>query len=116
MTGDQARGLIAVLVLALGTAAAVIFRHRLGADFWPLDRSAVGPNLVAAAVQGGLVLVLAALFYPPARRAAHRFVDGKVDRLHRAVAELHDRHDQHASRIEQIAARVEALHDRLDEK
>ena len=30
---------------------------RASGDFWPLDRSSVGPNLVASAVMGALIVI-----------------------------------------------------------
>ncbi len=77
---------IAVFVVALVLILAGIFHARLGPDFWPLDRSTVGPNLVADLVTfaGGVLVGIG--IAPVAKKAAHRFVDGKLEHI--------DRHNQ----------------------
>jgi hypothetical protein len=47
-------------------------------DFWPLDASRVGPNLVAAVVQWLLVGLIASVFYPPLRH----WIERELDHLH----------------------------------
>lgn len=114
MSGDRARVLLGALVFLVLVAAAVVWRHRLAADFLPLDASRVGPNLVAAVVQGGVVFILAVLLYPPLRRTAHRFIDSKLNHIHERVEALHDRHDQHNEHLVSVAQNLKALHDRLE--
>lgn len=101
--------LAAVVVLALVAACVVIFRHRLGSDFLPLDASRVGPNLVAAAIQAAVIFCLLVLFWPPWQRRLHRFVDRKLAPLHERVEELHHRHDAHAASLERLHAKLDAL-------
>lgn len=54
---------------------------RFEADFWPLDASRVGPNLVASVVQWGLVAFALYLLYPPFRAALDRYTRRHVDEL-----------------------------------
>ncbi len=77
-------------VLAAALAAwIVIDRARFKADFLPLDNSRVGPNLTAAIVQWATILIVAALLWPPARRAIHRFADRKLAQAHARQNEHH---------------------------
>jgi fumarate reductase subunit D len=114
----------ALAIVAAVVAAVIVFRSRISADFWPLDSSRVGPNLVASLVQAAIVLIIAALIWPPTRRRIHRFMDVKIGRvhakldvlrashedLHEKIDRLHGRHDEHAQALEKLAARVEELH------
>lgn len=86
--------LLALTVFLAIVACVVVFHSRIGPDFWPIDNSRVGPNLVAAIVQGAVIFVLVVLLYPPLRRRVHRFVDVKLD----GVKAHFDRHhrDLHA--------------------
>lgn len=67
-----------LLLLVCATIAAVAFRDRLSADFWPMDSSRVGPNLVAALVQWVIVVLVASFLYPPLRG----WIRAEIDRLH----------------------------------
>jgi uncharacterized membrane protein YccC len=87
----------------------VLFRHRLGADFWPLDASRIGPNLIASAIVWAALFVLAVLLWPPTRRRLHRFLDRKFDRLHAKVDALALRHDEHAQSLAALHQKVDAL-------
>lgn len=98
--------LVAAATAIAFIAAIVIFRHRIGADFWPLDASRVGPNIVASILIWAAIFTASVLLYPPWRRRLHRFVDNKLlpvhqklndhkvslDDLHRKHDELHDTH------------------------
>lgn len=99
--------------------AIVVFRNRLGADFWPLDSSRVAPNLLAGLIQWAIIFVLAILLYPPFRKAIHSFFDGKLEGLHAKIDGLDRRHDEHArklAKIEDEHARVrEQIADHFDE-
>ena len=68
--------LLGVVVVATIASAFVWrgFALRLKTDFLPLDRSAVGPNLVAAVVQYVILALALSLFYPPMRKAIGRFM------------------------------------------
>jgi fumarate reductase subunit D len=66
-------------------AALAIFHARVGADFWPLDSSRVGPNFVASVAsvaQAAVVFPFLVLLWPPARRRLHRFMDRKLAPIH----------------------------------
>jgi hypothetical protein len=78
----------ALVVLIVSVAALVIFRDRLTADFWPPDRSFIGPNIVASIVQWSVVVMVAALLWPPTRRRIQGFVTGHLKPLHDNHAEL----------------------------
>lgn len=117
------------LGLAVTTAVLLlVFRKRLGADFWPLDASRVGPNLIASLVQWALVFVAAILIWPPWRRRLHRFVDAKIAPLHERLARLHAdhralhdkadrlhaRHVEHTEHLDRIGRSLAELHEKLD--
>ena len=109
-----------VAVYAAGWAAFVGFDWgRFVSDFWPVDKSSVGPNLVASVVQYTAIAITLVLVYPPLRRrvshavAAERehlkaHISHETRQLHATVADLHARHDAHA---EAQAAHAEALAD-----
>lgn len=78
------------LVIAV-VAAIAIFRSRISADFWPPDRSFVGPNLVASVIQWIVVVIVASLLYPPLRH----WIEREFGKLHAKL----DAH--HAERLEQ---------------
>lgn len=52
-------------------------------DFWPLDASRVGPNLVASVVQWLIVAGVMALVYPPLRHWAEREIKSLHEKLDR---------------------------------
>ena len=65
---------VALLIVAVVVTALLShwFAARLGQDFWPIDRSAIAPNLLASLVQAVGVVAIMAFFYPPMRRAVER--------------------------------------------
>lgn len=85
----------AILLIVLGI---VIWHDRISADFWPLDSSRVGPNLVASIIWA----LAAVLLYPPWRRAFHKFVDRKLAPVHEHLKVLHKHHDDHAAALDEI--------------
>jgi hypothetical protein len=95
-----AAGAVALLLLA----CAIAFRHRLGVDFWPLDASRVGPNLIASALTWAFLLVAAVLLYPPTRRRLHRFIDQKLAPIH---SHLHAQREHN----EWVARHVARIHE-----
>lgn len=104
-----ATGVAVCLIIAV-----VIFRHRIGADFWPLDSSRVGPNLVASILTWAAIFTASVLVYPPWRRRLHRLLDsklaplhGKLDRHHESMQELH-------RQMEQLHKSHAKLHEKLD--
>lgn len=57
---------------------------RLYHDLWPLDRSPVGPNLMASMIQWFVVAVVASILYPPIKWWANRELDqihAKIDHI-----------------------------------
>ena len=74
---------VAALIVGVAFVAALAaFRNRLGVDFWPLDRSTVGPNRVASGLTWAFVLIGTALIYPPVRRRIKRYADARFAGLH----------------------------------
>ena len=62
-------------------------------DFWPVDASRIAPNIVASIVQWAVVLIIAALLYPPTRRMIKRAADETLHRHlehHRALTAVED--------------------------
>ena len=109
------------LVAAGVIVAIVVWRDRIGADFWPLDSSRVGPNLLASIVQWAVIFCAAVLLWPPWRRRLHRFVDRKVaplhsklNGLHASHKQLHARHDEHAEHLVRLGRSIQELHNKLD--
>ena len=96
----------AAIIGMLGLAAWATFDwHRFHDDMWPPDRSFVGPNLTAALVQGVLVLVAVAVFYPPLRRAFHRFTSAKLDNLHAKLDHIIVNHPEIPNEVPGVAPR-----------
>jgi len=54
------------------------FANRIIIDFWPLDSSRVGPNLVASFVQWIIVVIVASFIYPPLRY----WIEAELNKLH----------------------------------
>lgn len=116
MNETRWRKLAALGVLVAVLALVAIFHSRLAADFLPLDASRVGPNLIASLVVWAAVFICAVLLYPPLRRRVHRFIDGKLEPLHAKVTALHERHDEHKQHLDELAASVQKLHEKLDKR
>jgi len=110
MPGENTDGIppyqkrIALVALLLNVGLIVLFHSRLSADFWPPDSARIAPNIVASIVQAEVVLIVAALLWPPTRKKIHAFVDGKADSIKAHVTA----HHAHAS------AEFDALHEKLD--
>ena len=89
---------VLALVVLVGIICFLVFDWpRFLSDFWPLDRSFVGPNIVATFVQWAVALIILALIYPPTRRAIEKFFTSNYDDLKKHVSAEHD-----------------ALHEKLD--
>lgn len=97
----------ALLLVLVFVAGVVLGRSRWGADFWPLDRSYVGPNIVASVLTWIVVVIVGVLLWPPTRRRLHAFADRKL-------ATIHVKHGEHAAKLDHLLRRVEALHDKHD--
>lgn len=61
------KGYLALVLLAAAIVYCFVDPSRVKADFYPPDRSFVGPNLVASVVQFVIILIVVALLYPPVR-------------------------------------------------
>ena len=72
--------------LALGSLVSGWFAHRLLNDFWPLDHSFVGPNILASVVQWTTIAIVVSVLYPPVRHAIERFVEHHVNDLRAHVS------------------------------
>lgn len=105
--------LSAIVAGLLLIAALVIWRNRLSTDFWPIDRSSVGPNLLASLIQAAVVLVVAALIWPPTRRRIHRYISGHLAPIHARLETIEQKHDAHHAesigRHDDMSARMYAL-------
>lgn len=112
--------LVATTVGILLIVAIIVFRHRIGADFWPLDSSRVGPNIVASILTWAAIFTATALLYPPWRRRLHRFIDKKfihhlqpvhekLDIHAESLQGLHDKHDQLLASHTEIHRKLDAL-------
>jgi hypothetical protein len=113
--------LVAGLVIVILVILVIVFQSHIGPDFFPLDHSNVGPNLLANIIQWAILFVAAVFLYPPWRHRLHRFVDGKLQgihdklgALHGKVDRLHERHDEHAAHLDALSQRIEDLHDKFD--
>lgn len=104
----------ALLVFIAGSAIVYVFRARIGSDFWPPDRSFVGPNLLATVIQDAGLLVILVLVYPPLGRAVHRFIDRKTEGIHAKLDALHERHNEHDQHLEKLGRSLADLHEKLD--
>lgn len=87
---------ISAVLLLVGLLYFIVFHwNRFLSDFWPIDHSNVGPNLVASVVQYAILAVLLVLLYPPFRRAVERFAKRHVEDLKNHISEenkvLHDK-------------------------
>ena len=69
------------------------FYHRLILDFWPIDSSRVGPNLIASAVQWFIVSLFVAAIYPPFRH----WIENQFSGIHE---KMEQRHQEHLKKIE----------------
>jgi hypothetical protein len=118
MMKEQSRPLwhkiVAGVLLVVAVLLIVVYRNRIGSDFNPPDRSFVGPNLVAAVIQGGFIFMLVVLFYPPFQRAVHRFADNKLDLIHGKLDVLKTYHEAHAAKLAALVESHEKIHQRLD--
>ena len=81
----------ALLALVVMAGGSILWHNRLSADFYPPDRSYVGPNLVASVVQWAIIALVAYLVYPPLRKAVDKWMK---DHARHANAELHEKLDE----------------------
>lgn len=93
--------------LIIWTVVVFFWHGRLSGDFWPPDRSLVGPNLVASFILYSLGIIVAALLWPPTRRRMHRFVDRKLAPIHEHLTVLRQHHESHANDLQQIKDKLE---------
>jgi type II secretory pathway component PulM len=94
---------ILAVIVAAGVLVIVILWHgRFSADFYPPDAARVAPNLVASLIQWALVLMVAALIWPPTRRRIHHFADAKLAPVHQHLAVIRQHHEEAAKQREHI--------------
>jgi large-conductance mechanosensitive channel len=79
VTAKRWAGLVALVLVIVSV---VLWHGRFSADFYPLDSSRVGPNLVASVVQWAIIALVVYLAYPPVRKAIDRAVKKHTDELH----------------------------------
>ena len=87
--------LVAIVLIFAVVLSIVLWHSRFSADFWPLDASRVGPNLVASVIQAVIVFLAAVLLYPPFRRAMEQIAE-------RANAEIHEKIEHNAELMKHI--------------
>jgi hypothetical protein len=95
MTTKKLSWVIGLSILAFYIVLAVIFESRLAADFTPIDRSFVGPNVVASFVLGAPVF--AAGFITGRHevkriRAHHHWEATQMEKLHDRFGIVTDPH------------------------
>jgi len=100
----------AVYVVVIVLLAAV-FRDRLHADFWPVDKSRVAPNILATILQILAATPFLVLLWPPTRRRIHRFVTSHTAPLHAQLLKAEAQRDR--LHKEHLAAHAETQR-RLD--
>ena len=87
--------------------------NRFLADFWGLDDSRVGPNLVASFVVWALILIATVFLYPPWRRAVARFatlhVQSIKDHITSEQTKLHAKLDRHEAKMNHIIKNTKAI-------
>ncbi len=92
MNSKRWAGLLALVTVVV---LLIFFHGRVGADFWPLDASRVGPNLVASVVQWAVIALVVYLAYPPIRK--------RIDiAVKKHTAELHEKLDHNAKMLAHI--------------
>lgn len=127
LAGALALGVLFVLIWA---TVYPTFANRLHSDFWPIDRSYIAPNIVAAIVQAVVVVIALSLFYPPFRHALERFftrhkadltdhtekvmkaMHAKMDAQHLERMRQAERHHQEA--VTQVERHHRETHEKLD--
>jgi len=75
------KALLALILLAGLIIFMVVDWTRFVSDFWPIDKSTVGPNLLASVVQYAIILIIVALLYPPIRDRVKRYIEHHVDSI-----------------------------------
>lgn len=113
MNEERWRRLVAVVLVLVVLVVGFIFRRRIGADFWPLDSSRIGPNLVASAVEATIVTCV--VLYSPVRRRMHAFIDHRLRGLHDRLDTLEEHHNRHIERFEGVLAKLEEIGETLGE-
>lgn len=123
LSGDEDPGVRRIqLVLATIAAGLVIadvlaafvfpwWRHRMVADFWPLDTSRIAPKIVATLVQAVIGMIFIAVFWPPLRRSISRLLE---EGGHRANAELHRKLAEVHARLDDVMTHHGEVHSKLD--
>lgn len=69
------------IILILISIFSQWFIDRMIQDFWPIDNSRVGPNLVASVAQWIIVVLIASIFYPPLRK----WIEKEINIIHQKL-------------------------------
>lgn len=85
----------AIIYVVAAAVLFIVFRSRLGADFWPLDASRIAPNILATLIQIAAVTPVAVLLWPPTRRRIHRFIEKHTAPIHAKIDAVKKLHEQH---------------------
>ena len=87
--------------------------HHLYQDFWPLDASRVGPNIVASVVQFAVVGLVMYAVWPRFRRGVDRWLHGHLSthfkELHDKLDKNHEEHMRHLQHIIQHSPDIPPL-------
>lgn len=96
---------LTALVYAIAWIVVIVLTWgRLGADLWPPDRSTLGPNFVASIVQATIIVIFAALLWPPFRKRLEHLA-GHAIHQSRLLEELHFLHHEGAEHPRVVARR-----------
>jgi hypothetical protein len=114
---DQKRDYITPGIISLIlVAAAIIWRNRLGGDFWPIDRSYVGPNLLAS----GICVSVAFFWGVQIGRLREKRLHARLDTQDASLAHAHDVLKAHTDALEKhdLSHRwvAQAIQDIADDK
>jgi len=99
--------IIGVVYLVVIVTALIVFRSRLGADFWPFDAARVAPNILATIIQILAITPFVYLLWPPIRRRIHRYITGHVDSV---KSEIHKHSELEMAKLEAIHDHIKKTH------
>lgn len=97
--------LLALGLAVVSVATLVVFHSRLAGDFWPPDRSFVGPNLIASVIQWALITILVVLVWPLIQRERAKEKERRlkeIREIHNSLTAMHEKLDDHAQTLEDI--------------
>ena len=85
-------GLSLIVIVCVVLIAAIVspaIGDRLRSDFYPLDRSYISPNIVAAFVQAVFVTIILSALYPPIRHRVEAWVTKHKDDIKAHISAEH---------------------------